>query len=210
MPAEGVALEPREQVVQHLLADPPRAARGQLEPLAVARQVAGVLEPAGQVLERVEVPHRFVAEQLADLVAIDAGEVGRRLDAGESLLEPIHRLEPADLGEGAIEAERLVAAERRRVRRGRRATAWSRFAASWARSTSSRSSRSSASIIDCSSARCSGLIERSSDCIAAIRCGELVDDVIEGLGAGEEVAVLGQELATRPGRRRPSARGSAR
>ncbi len=45
----------------------------------------------------------------------------------------------------------------------------SRFEASWARSTSSRSSRSSASIIDWSSARCSGLIERRSDCIAAIR-----------------------------------------
>ena len=44
----------------------------------------------------------------------------------------------------------------------------SRFEASCARSIG-RSSRRSASIIDSSSARCSGLIERISDCIAAIR-----------------------------------------
>ena len=43
------------------------------------------------------------------------------------------------------------------------------FEASRARSQRSRSSRSSASIIDWSSARCWGVIERSSDCIAAIR-----------------------------------------
>ena len=43
------------------------------------------------------------------------------------------------------------------------------FDASRARSQRSRSSRSRASIIDWSSARCWGVIERSSDCIAAIR-----------------------------------------
>ena len=71
----------------------------------------------------------------------------------------------------------------------------SRFEASSARSSRSRSSRRSASIIDSSSARCSGLIERMSDCIAAIRCGQLVDDVVEALGAREEPAVLGEEVA---------------
>ena len=52
-------------------------ARGELEPLPVAGEVAGLLEPAGEVVERVEVAHRVVAEQVADLVAIDRGR-GRR------------------------------------------------------------------------------------------------------------------------------------
>ena len=48
-------------------------------------------------------------------------------------------------------------------------SSWSRFAASCARSHLRRSSRSSASIVSWSSARCSGDSDRSSDCIAAIR-----------------------------------------
>jgi hypothetical protein len=52
--AERVALEPGEQVVEDLLADPPAAARCQIHPLAVARQVASLLEPAGEVVERLE------------------------------------------------------------------------------------------------------------------------------------------------------------
>ncbi len=48
-------------------------------------------------------------------------------------------------------------------------SSWSRVEASWARSQRRRSSRSSASIIESSSARCSAESDRSSDCIAAIR-----------------------------------------
>ena len=74
---EGIALESGEQVVEHLLADLAAAPRGQLQPLAVACQVAGLLEPAREVVERIELARRVVTEQVAHLVAIDGGEVGR-------------------------------------------------------------------------------------------------------------------------------------
>ncbi len=112
MPAERVAPEPREQVVEDLLADAPAAARRQLEPLAVAGQVAGRLEPPRERVERVEVAHRVVAEQVADLVAVQAGEVVRALDVGERVAQAVHRGELVDPGQGAGEAQRLVAAER--------------------------------------------------------------------------------------------------
>ena len=109
---ERVALEPREQVVQDLLADLPAAARGQLHVLAVAGQVAGLLEPAGEVVQGLELAQGVVAEQVADLVAIDGGEVGRRRDVGQRVLQPVHRLEPADLREGTVQPQRLLATER--------------------------------------------------------------------------------------------------
>ena len=112
MAAERVALEPREQVVEDLLADAPAAARRELQVLAVAGQVAGRLEAPGQGVERVEVAHRVVAEQVADLVAVQAGEVVRAVDVGERVAQAIHRRELVDPGEGARETERLVAAER--------------------------------------------------------------------------------------------------
>ena len=34
-----------------------------------------------------------------------------RLDVGQRVLQPLHRLEPGDLGERAVERQRLVAAE---------------------------------------------------------------------------------------------------
>ncbi len=103
--AECVPLQPREQVVEHLLADLPAAPRRQLEPLPVAGQIAGLLEPPGEVVERIEIADRLVAKEIAHLVAIDPGEVARCLDVGERVLQPLHRLEPADLGERAIERE---------------------------------------------------------------------------------------------------------
>ena len=81
----------------------------------------------------------------------------------------VHRLEPARSGPARLRAR---AARRRRTgpdRRGRRAAAGRGSRPAGRGRPASRSSRSSASIIDWSSARCSGLIERSSDCIAAIR-----------------------------------------
>ena len=113
VPAERVALEPREQVVEHLLADPAAAARRQLQALAVARQVARLLEPAGQVVERVEVAHGLVAEQVADLVAVDARR-DRRAPRRRRARPRARSIacEPRDLGERALEPERLVAAER--------------------------------------------------------------------------------------------------
>ncbi len=75
--AECVALEAGEQVVEDLLADPPAAPRRELHAFAVAGQVAGLLEPAGEVVERLEIAQAIVAEQVADLVAVDGGQVGR-------------------------------------------------------------------------------------------------------------------------------------
>ena len=47
-----------------------------------------------------------------------------------------------------------------------------------------------------SSARCSGVIEASIRCAAAARCGERVEELIDGLRVlGEEVAVLVHEVA---------------
>ncbi len=116
--AERVALEPREQVVEDLLADPPAAARGQLQPLAVAGQVAGLLEPPGEVVERIELARGVVAEQVADLVAIDRGEVGRRLDVGQR----VRRAGPSPgAGRSGPARPRARAARRHRTARGRRA-----------------------------------------------------------------------------------------
>ena len=111
MAAERVPLQSREQVVEHLLADLAAAPRGQLEPVAVARQVTGLLEPPSKVVEGIEIAHGLVAEQFAHLGAIDAGEVAGALDVGERVLQPLHRLEPPDLGKGAIERERFVTVE---------------------------------------------------------------------------------------------------
>ena len=70
----------------------------------------------------------------------------------------------------------------------------SRFEASWARSTSSRSSRRSASIIELQL----GPLLRAHRAHQRLHrghpLGQLVDDVVERLGAREEAAVLGQEL----------------
>ncbi len=74
---ERVPLQPREQVVEHLLADLATAARRELEPLAVARQVAGLLEAPGQLVERVQIADRLVTHEVAHLVAIDPSEIAR-------------------------------------------------------------------------------------------------------------------------------------
>ena len=111
MAAERVALESREQVVQHLLTDPPAPARRQLEAFAIAGEVAGFLEPSGQVVQRREIACCVLAKEIPNLVTVDLGQVGRAVDIGERVLETIHRLDPGDLGERAIEAERFVAGE---------------------------------------------------------------------------------------------------
>ena len=68
------------------------------------------------------------------------------------------------------------------------------FEARRARSQRRRSSRSRASIIDWSSARCWGVIERRSDCIAAIRAVSWPTMSSSVFRAREEVAVLAEKL----------------
>ena len=85
------------------------------------------------------------------------------------------------------------------------------FEASRARSQRSRSSRSSASIIDWSSARCCGVIERSSDCHRGHPLGQLLDDVVERPGAREEAgraSTRKSSTSSWPGSR-PSSRSSS-
>ena len=109
--AERVAVEPREQLVEHLLPDPPMTPRGELEPVAVALEVAGTLEAVGEVLERIEVPGGVRAQQVVDVRAVDLAEVARPARAVDLRLELVERLEPPELLERALEAERLVAGE---------------------------------------------------------------------------------------------------
>ena len=168
--AERVALQPGEQVVEDLLADPP-AARA-----ASAR--GGRRRASGSRPPRAAGPGRRARRGRARR----RRRAGREPRRGRSSAEVARAPTPASASSSASIAwsrpicssapsrpERLVAA-----RSGSRSprpsgSSWSRFEASWARSQRRRSSRSSASIIDWSSARCSGVIERSSDCIAAIR-----------------------------------------
>ena len=208
--AERVALEPREQVVEDLLADPPAAARGQLEALAVAGQVAGLLEPAGQVVERLEV---------ADARRRRAGRGPRRgrWRPGRPATRRRTARPPAGPSPGAGRSARgrprARAARRRRTGPGRRArrAAAGRGSRRAGRDRPAAGRRAAAPpSSSSSSARCSGLIERMQRLHRGHPLGQLVDDVVEGLGAREELAVLGQELRWRPGRRRRSARGSAR
>ena len=63
--AERVAAESCKQVIKHLLADPPGAARSQLQALAVACQVPRLLEAPGQVVQRIEVANGLVVHEVA-------------------------------------------------------------------------------------------------------------------------------------------------
>ena len=190
---ERVALEPREQVVEDLLADLAAAARGQLQPLAVAGQVAGFLEPPSEVVERIELARGVVAEQVAHLVAIDGGQVGRRLDVGQGVGQLVHRLEPGDLGERALEPERLVATERHPIAEPAR--------------QQEVEVRGELGEVDQEPVVAQQRLHHRLELGALLRAhrahqrlhrghplGELVDDVVEGPGAREELAVLGQEL----------------
>ena len=110
--AERVALEPREQVVEDLLADPPAAARRQLQPLAVARRGSRPPRAAGRGrrARRGRGRRRRRAGRGPRRGRWRRGRPGDST-SDERVLQPVHRLEPGDLGERALEAERLVAAE---------------------------------------------------------------------------------------------------
>ena len=115
------------------------------------------------------------------------------------VLQPVHRLEPGDLGEGAVEPERLVAAERHPVAeaagqqlvqvRGELGEVTSEPVVAEERVHHRLRARRAAP----------GVIERSSDCIAAIRsasCSMMSSSV---RAPGKNRAVLGEELRRRPG-----------
>ena len=100
-----------EQLVEDLLADPPVATGRELQPVAVALEVAGPLEPVGEVLERVEVAGRVRAEQVVDVAPVDLAEVARATRPVDLRLELVERLEPPQLAERRLQAHWLVAGE---------------------------------------------------------------------------------------------------
>ena len=70
--------------------------RRQFESVAVAREVAGLLESTREVVEGIEIAGGIVAHEIANLVAIDRRQVSGRLDVHQGILESLHRLESAD------------------------------------------------------------------------------------------------------------------
>ncbi len=193
MATECVAPKPGEQVVQHLLADPPAASGRQLEPIAIAGEVAGPLELLREFVERIEVTRGIVSEQTGDAVAVHLGKVARTADPVELLLERVERLEVGHLGERPLEPQWLVAAE----------------PVALAESTGQQLVHRRGQLGEVPAQPVvpeqgihrvlelgpllgrHGLEERLE---RGHPLGELLDDVVQALGAGEERAVLGHEL----------------
>src|SRR5256712_7502659 len=91
--AEAVALEVGEDVTQRLVGDLPDRARRQLEPIAATLGVARLLELLCDLAELLEVPHGLLAQELGDLRGVDLLEVGGALRAAQLALELVHPLE---------------------------------------------------------------------------------------------------------------------
>ena len=207
--AERVPLQPGEQVVEHLLADLPAAPRSQLQPLPVPGQVSRLLEPPGEIVQRVQFAARVLAQQIADLLAVDRGEIPRRPDVGQGVLEPIERLQPRDLGQRTFEPERLVAAERHPIAQ--------------AAGQKQVEVRGQLGEVEQQSVVAEERLHHRLELGALLGAHrahqrlhrshplrELVDDVVERLGAREEPAVLLEELGGIRVADHRSARGSAR
>ena len=137
------------------------------------------------------------------------GQIGRRFDVRQGVGQLVHRLEPVDLRQCAVEAEWLVATERHPVAEPAR--------------QQQVEVRGELGEVDQEPVVAQEGVHHRLELGALLRAhrahqrlhrrhplGELVDDVVEGAGAREELAVLGQELRRVRGRRHRSARGSAR
>ena len=194
MPTERVAPKAGEQLVEHVLADLACTPGRQLEPLPVAGQVAGLLETPRQVIEGVEVTDGVVAHQVAHLVPVDRGEVARRFHVHQRVLEPFHRLQPGDLRQRAIERERLVATEADPVAEpaGEEQIEVRRQLGQVDQQPVVTEQRVHHRLELGSLLRAEGAHQRLHRRHAL---GELVDDVVEGAGAWEELPVLREELA---------------
>src|SRR5439155_1205016 len=90
---EAVALEVAEDVTQRLVGDLAERARRQLEPVATTLEVARLLELLRDLAELLEVPHGLLAQELGDLCGVDLLEVGGALRAAQLALELVHPLE---------------------------------------------------------------------------------------------------------------------
>ena len=115
MAAEALAAQPAEDVGQRPHAELARGARRELEMAAVAVEVPGLLERAGQRGELVEVVDRIVAGEVAQRLGIDALERVRVASGDQRLLHRVVLLLAVDRGERIGQAHRLVALERIRL-----------------------------------------------------------------------------------------------
>ena len=102
--AEDVAPQPAEQLVENSLAQAASATWRQLEALAVAFGIAGLLEKLGQLLQPAQVRGGLRVEKLGDLVRIDVRQILRRADVVHLARELVHAVESAELSERALEA----------------------------------------------------------------------------------------------------------
>src|SRR5262247_2560809 len=81
VPAEAVALEAGEDVLERLVAELSDRPRGELEPIALALEVARLLQLLRQLLQPLEILRRLLAQELLDLDRIDLLQIVRRLHA---------------------------------------------------------------------------------------------------------------------------------
>ena len=110
--ARAVLQQAPEQVAERALADAPDALRRELHAAFALLDEAGFLELLRELRELVERTRRVLAEELADLVEIDLGELTGIRRVAQHVLE---RVDVAELVEHAAhlpERHRLVAAER--------------------------------------------------------------------------------------------------
>ena len=112
MPAEGVLLEGREDLLERPLADLPNAPRRELVPLAVFPDESGLLEKFGHTPELVERLLRGWARQTLHLVPVKRLEIVRVARAADGVLhvrELVHLVHEA---EGLRQRQRLVTRHR--------------------------------------------------------------------------------------------------
>src|SRR5688500_4177380 len=170
MLAGAVALEIGENVGEGFLADLAYALRSQLVAAAGLPDVAGVFEHAGDLAELIELLLFFGAEEVADLVVVEGGQVVPVADVAEL------RFQVVVLAQALHEAHRLL--QRQRFVAGELVAAppllgrdeAPRFSPRRDISCRSPSSCIAACIIPCSSLRCSGLMLCINCCMAPICC----------------------------------------
>src|SRR5262249_42529299 len=109
---EAVALEPGEDVAQRLVAYLPDGSRRELQLVAVALEVAGLLEALGELAQALEVLPRLLAEQPLHPLGIHVLELLQRANAPHLALEVVQLLQLLHEPHGLLERDLLVAAER--------------------------------------------------------------------------------------------------
>ena len=163
-----------------LLPDPPRAAWRQLHPVAVPLEIARRFEDAarGRRARRGPAPRRRPAAR-----GRRSGRAPSRSPGVSTPRAPLRAVHRGSRSSCSSAPSRPICwSPPNRTRSPvHPATADRGSRRSCARSQRRRSSRSSASIVDWSSARCSGDSDRSSDWIGGHPLGQLFDDVVERL-----------------------------